>query len=193
MASGRKEERRKQLRKQYEGLDPAYVLQAGKAIAETVISLPVFQRAASVFVYLSMDREPATDAIIKAAFAAGKTVYVPKCEGRCMKAVRIHADSRMKTGRLGIPEPEDDSITAGNRIDLSVIPCLSATPEGYRLGHGMGYYDRFLQDTETCRLCLCFGKVLAADLPCDSHDARMDLVVTEADVFRICGTGRQPG
>ena len=74
MASGRKEERRKQLRKQYEGLDPVYVLQAGKAIAETVISLPVFQRAASVFVYLSMDREPATDAIIKAAFAAGKTV-----------------------------------------------------------------------------------------------------------------------
>ena len=54
MASGRKEERRKQLKKQYEGLDPAYVLQAGKAIAETVISLPVFQRAASVFVYLSM-------------------------------------------------------------------------------------------------------------------------------------------
>ena len=192
MTSGRKEERRKQLKKQYEDLDPAYVLDAGKAIAGTVISLPVFQRAASVFVYLSTDREPDTAAIIKAAFAAGKTVYVPKCEGRCMKAVQISADSKLQAGKLGIPEPEDDSIIAGDRIDLSVIPCLSATPEGCRLGHGMGYYDRFLKETKTYRLCLCFGEVLAAELPCDELDERMDLVVTETRVM-ACGSGRQPG
>ncbi|MBQ3272036.1 MAG: 5-formyltetrahydrofolate cyclo-ligase [Solobacterium sp.] len=193
MTSGRKAERRKQLKKQYEDLNPAYVLKAGSAIAETVISLPVFQRAASVFVYLSTEHEPDTSAIIKAAFAAGKTVYVPKCEGRCMKAVRIRADSKLKAGKLGIPEPEDDSITAGNRIDLSVIPCLSVTREGDRLGHGMGYYDRFLKAAETCRLCLCFNELLATELPCDSQDERMDLVVTETDVFRIDGKMRQPG
>ena len=191
--SRQKRECRKQLKEQYEHLDPAYVLKAGQAIAETVISLPVFQHASSVFVYLSTPREPDTAAIIKAAFAAGKSVYVPKCEGQVMKAVRIHPDSVMKAGRLGIMEPQDDSVTAGDRIDLSIIPCMSVTPEGCRLGHGMGYYDRFLKETETCRLCLCFDEMMSDRLPFDSRDEPMDLVASEAGVISVSAAARQPG
>ena len=71
---------------------------------------------------------------------------------------------------------------AGEKIpqpDLILVPCVAAAMDGRRLGHGAGYYDRFLAGRGAKTFCLCFGRLLREDLPAGPEDIRMDAVVTE--------------
>ena len=68
----------------------------------------------------------------------------------------------------GIPEP-----------DLILVPCVAASPGGIRLGHGAGYYDRFLAEHSGKAVCLCFRALLRADLPMEETDIPMDLVISD--------------
>ena len=63
--------------------------------------------------------------------------------------------------------------------DLILVPCVTATPNGVRLGHGAGYYDRFLAEHSAKTVCLCFGALLRGDLPAEETDIPVDLVITE--------------
>ena len=155
------------------------------AIAREVLRSSVWQKAGSVVLYLSMPTEPDTSALIAAAFAAGKRVCLPKCVDRhTMIAVPVADLNGLVPGGFGIPEPaflpED---TAPPQIDLTVAPCVGASENGGRIGHGAGYYDRFLAERHTFKLCLCFSELLTAGIPLGEHDIRMDAVVTETGVY----------
>ncbi len=159
--------------------------EASGKITVQVLSSPLYRQAASLFVYVSTEQEPDTCAIMEDAWKAGKAVYVPKCSGQGrMDAVRVFGWDDLAPGAYGVPEPvgapADGLLPA---IDLAVVPCVSATAEGKRLGHGAGYYDRFLRAHPMPRLCLCFHALLLTDLPTDQLDAPMDAVITEEGTF----------
>lgn len=158
---------------------------ASAAIAAAVLESGVYREAESIFVYLGTDREPDTDAIVRDALARDKAVYVPQCVGpHHMQAVRITADSAFIAGAFGIREPADISDWAAPEdMDLCLVPCVSVTTDGVRLGHGGGYYDAFLARCRGYRLCLCFAECISPALPAEEHDAVMDAVCTERGLF----------
>ena len=163
---------------------PADYLRAASArIQDRVLALPAYRDAASVFLYLAMPGEPATDRILAQALEDGKEVYVPKCISRNeMLAVRIRGLSGLKPGAFGIPEPEDASETGtAEELDLILVPCLSAAPDGRRLGHGAGYYDRFLGGSGAAAraVCLCFRRMLCEEIPADERDVRIPVLISE--------------
>ena len=159
--------------------------EASEKIKERVLASPAYQQAGSGFIYVSVDREPDTRALIENAWQSGKAVYVPKCYGRGrMDAVRVWNWDDLVPGAYGIPEPV--SVPADGdfpALDLALVPCVRATPDGRRLGHGAGYYDRFLRAHPIPCLCLCFHAMLLDDLPTDQLDVRMDAVITEKGLF----------
>lgn len=76
----------------------------------------------------------------------------------------------------------------GHGIDLFIVPGVAFTRSGNRLGHGMGYYDKYLtQHAEKyshkkitiMALALNEQIVDVEDLPMDDHDVRLNYVVTE--------------
>jgi len=178
-------ELKKQLRREYKARGAAlaaeYRQNADERIREAVLRSESWQRAAGVFLYVSMWAEPDTRALLAAALAAGKRVYVPLCcPEHVMKAVQIRSLDELRPGMRGIPEPPADGAAAGpEELDLAVVPCVAATAAGERLGHGAGYYDRFLRLYGCETLCLCYGALLAENLPTDEWDVRMDRVITE--------------
>ena len=57
--------------------------------------------------------------------------------------------------------------------------------EGRRLGHGAGYYDRYLP---RCEKALCLGVAFEAQrlerVATEAHDRTMDRIVTEKEIIK---------
>lgn len=159
----------------------AYLEEAGRKIEEKVISSSVFKKSKNIFIYVSVKNEPPTKNIIIEALSGGKNVFVPKClGGGIMKAVRIENLDDLVPGMMSIPEPKPDLKTESpENIDLVIVPCVTATKSLKRLGHGGGYYDRFLEKTKAFKLCLCYEKIISHDIPTEEFDVLMDFVLTE--------------
>lgn len=180
-------ERKKALRKsvttRLKLLPGSYRSAASESIAQQVLASEEYRRAKRIFLYIGMPTEPDTAAIIGAALTDGKDVYVPKCISKTeMLAVRIRSTDDLVPGAYGIPEPQDCSETiAPDAIDLILVPCVSAWTDGRRLGHGAGYYDRFLKGNARKTFCLCFRKALSPDIPTDENDVLMHRVICDPE------------
>lgn len=181
-----KKKLREKIRAQIRAFSPEEKARSDARIFRAVLSLSLYQRAKVIFVYVSLDWEIDTHALIKDALSGGKTVAVPKClPGGRMEVYRLDDFHRLKAQTLGILEPEEgaDKI-AEERLELALIPCLSCTKDGIRLGQGGGYYDRFLAGKKRLfKLALCRESLLSKNLPCEAHDIRMDAVLTETAYF----------
>ena len=158
-----------------------YLTASDAAIEAAVLALPEWAAAGTVFIYVSVRREPETRGLIRAALAGGKRVAAPRCLGEgVMEARELRALEDLRPADHGLLEPPETALRIPpEEIDLAVIPCVAADRTGHRLGHGGGYYDRFLARTGAFRLCLCRGKNLLDAVPAGEYDVKMDAVVTE--------------
>ena len=101
-----------------------------------------------------------------------------------MDAVRIDAWDALKPDRLGILEPaEARGARIAQKVDLCVVPCVCAGRDGKRLGHGGGYYDRWLKAHAAPSVCLCFDRMIRENIPLDIWDIPMNHVLTENGFF----------
>ena len=162
-------------------IDPACLKQASRIIQNKVMSLPEYRKSRKVFCYVSVNGEVATDLILKDALD-NKELLVPKCLDKgIMKAIKISSLDELVRGSYGIPEPVGS--VAEEDYDLVIVPCLCAGKNGERLGHGAGYYDRFLQESRRLKICLCMEENIREDIPMEQHDLYMDLVITEENIY----------
>lgn len=175
-----KKKLRRRMREQMRSLPADYVQAAGADIQGQILSSARYREAESIFLFVSMPKETPTDRILRQALADGKKVFVPKCSPKEMKAVRIRDPEHLYPGMLGILEPSDCSETmTAEELDLILVPCLAAAPDGRRLGHGGGYYDRFLEGHTENAVCLCFRRMFCDEIPMDQYDVLMPCVVAE--------------
>lgn len=92
----------------------------------------------------------------------------------------------VRKGTHGIEVP-----VAGSRIKPRVIvaPLLAFDRDGARLGYGGGYYDRTLEAFRRAGVAVAVGFAFAGQettsVPSDSGDQKLDIVVTENEIFRI--------
>lgn len=88
-------------------------------------------------------------------------------------------------GRYGIEEPLHNSPLL--QPDLLLVPMVAFDRNGYRLGHGGGYFDRTITALRKTRLIVCIGLAYAFqeidDFPQEEHDTKMDYVVTDKEVL----------
>ena len=163
------------------------IAKSDEEIQLRLLQLPYFLTAESIFTYVSMEREPCTKEIIDTAFTMGKRVYVPRClpgKEKIMEAVEIFSWDDLQPGTLGILEPRKEIEGAKAQVfSLMIIPCVSADRRGGRLGHGAGYYDRFLSVSGFNKIALCFEKLLTDDIPLEETDVHMDGVATEDAIY----------
>ena len=152
------------------------------AICESVTSLPQFESADVVLSYVSVGSEVDTLSIIEKALAAGKTVACPRCESKShtMTFYRIRSLDDLCEGAYGLLEPrgdESDLVSCEGRDAICIVPALAFDRMGRRLGYGGGYYDRFLAEFDGASVGLCYGECVADNLPADSYDRCVDIVI----------------
>src|SRR5690606_8126144 len=138
-----------------------------------------FKSARTGGAYYAFRSEVRTDLIIERARSLGKKVALPRVEGENLAFYELSSDNRLGTGRFGIMEPLPYSPV--NNIDLLVVPGGAFDKQGYRLGYGKGYYDRYLEkNKKTISLCvgLAYSFQLLDCLPLREHDIRLDAIAT---------------
>jgi 5-formyltetrahydrofolate cyclo-ligase len=88
---------------------------------------------------------------------------------------------------MNVPEPAASA--KERRPDLLIVPLLAFDNDGYRLGYGAGYYDRYLSEHRAKRTIRAIGIAYAGQhvdkLPHEPHDEPLDAVVTEERVWRF--------
>lgn len=169
------------------GLSEDYRLSADKAIAEHVIASDDYQQAQVVFCFVNMDGEVNTQPIIEEALARGKVVCVPKVMGKGhMEAFQITSYEDFEVSDYGIREPKEGCpLIEPEQIDLGIIPNIVLSKDGYRLGYGGGFYDRYLLRTQMKRFGVCRAQLIQENLPVEAHDEKVDAIVSELGITAV--------
>lgn len=153
------------------------------AITEKLLELEKVQSAELILPFVSARGEVGTREFISKCLEAGKTVAVPRCiDGSNMEFCVIHTFDDLEKGMYGIDEPKQhcEIIKAENaQNSVLIVPALCFNPDGYRLGYGKGYYDRFISRYKGYTVGVCYSEFMTDDIPVDEYDRCVDIVITE--------------
>ena len=178
-------------------LSPVERTTAEAAIYESLFSLPAWREATVICGYMSVRGELNTTPILHRAISEGKTVALPvtvtdATEGRMIfRSLPDGELDRLVPARFGIPEPAEDCPElhpADFSGALILVPALAFDHEGYRLGYGGGYYDRFLQglleeNIPATTVGLAFSACVTDMLLRNPHDIPVQFILDERRII----------
>ena len=142
------------------------------------MSDPRLLDAKSVGLYLPMETEPSIDEVVEFLFDRGVTVCVPVLRGDDLIMTSIDADTQWGINSYGIAEPISGEVIAD--ADVYIVPMVAYHGKD-RLGHGKGYFDRYLADKKGYRIGVAYA-CQRADFDVQAHDVPMDKVITEEEI-----------
>ncbi len=153
-----------------------------KEISRKIIQSDYFKKAEQILVFASVDDEFDTENIIEKCRIENKSVFYPLCidnQGE-MTFFKVNSQEDLQSGMYNIPEPKSTCKEyKPEKNDLIIVPCLSVDKNGYRIGYGKGYYDRFLKDFKGVSICPCYEQLLTDSLPTDEYDVKINILITE--------------
>lgn len=167
-------------------LPAGYLARSGLAIARQVANIPEYREADTVLAFYGTDREIDTVPLLTQILTDGKRLLLPRCIAPgTMEAREVFSLTHLHAGKFGIMEPKQNSpVVDPSAISLTLVPCLAADPSGNRLGHGGGYYDRYLPACHGAAILLCPERLVMERIPQEAHDSFFSILVTERSVFR---------
>lgn len=145
----------------------------------------------NIMIFVSFRNEIYTHDLIKKWLTEEeKNIYVPYIESNAdkMNISQISDfENDLEHGVYDILEPtkEVKNKKEGVDLDIIVVPGLVFTKDGYRIGYGGGYYDKFLSEvsSEVKKVGIVYSDFVVDDLPVDDHDLPVDLIMTERETI----------
>ncbi len=177
---------RKQLKEKRNTLDNKAELSG--VISDIFLQSELYKNCDTVFVYSSLGSEVSTDKIIAKAFSDSKRVAFPKCLDKSgnMKFYFVTSQEELTKGYYDILEPPTyNEANIANCKTVCLVPGISFSLDGYRLGYGKGYYDRFLSEFHGICVGLCYSELLSESLPADPHDKKVDYLITDKRIYNF--------
>ena len=141
-----KSELRKQVLHEMKDLPREQKQAMDQALTDQFLEHPFYQEAKIIATYLSFPHEFQTQELIEQALKDGKKVLIPKTYPKGRMDFVVYDPQQLVKTSFGLLEPQGDlEVVDASQIDLIHVPGLAFTTEGYRIGYGGGYYDRYLK------------------------------------------------
>jgi 5-formyltetrahydrofolate cyclo-ligase len=153
-------------------------------LKKKLFSLEEFKKAKCVMFYVSKDYEVDTHKMIDESIAMGKKVVVPITlkEEKTLKPSELKdREKELIKGHYGVHQPREKHIrpVSPEKVELMIVPGIAFDKSGHRLGHGEGYYDRFLEKvpSDVFTVGLAFDFQVVDELPRQDTDIPVDKVI----------------
>jgi len=183
-----KEKLRCEMRTRLRGMSPALHAEASLVICQMAANLPAFLKSRRVALFAPLPSEPDVHPLIEEAWAQAKRVVLPlMIQHGSTPELDWHEvtswDDVVLPGPFGLREPDP---LRCRRVPLAELDCVfmpgvAFDAEGFRLGRGGGFYDRFLSLTPPTLPCigLMFSLQKVPAVPREPHDQALRRVITE--------------
>ncbi len=144
-------------------------------IREKLFSEKKFKNANFIMSYVSKRYEVDSWEIIRKSLEMGKKVAVPYVlkEERVMIPSLILDPAELLPGPYGVYQPHSDNVRQVdfNQLEIVLVPGIAFDRDGNRLGHGQGYFDRFLKKIpKTYSIGLAYELQILNSLPIFEED-----------------------
>ena len=165
---------------------------AGQAAARALIDLELMRRAVRIALYAALPYELPTRLVFDAVVEQTGAALLPRTTDPLgLEFFAVERWEDLRPGAFGVLEPSEEGTPV--RLlpgDLVVVPGVAFDEDGYRLGHGKGYYDRaFAAELGDAPTLVGFGyefQIVDA-VPHDHRDRQMDAIVTDRKVRDCSG------
>ena len=173
-----KAELRKKILQEMKALSQEQKHAMDRVLTERFLQHPFYQEVKTIATYLSFPHEFQTQELIKRMLKDGKKVLIPKTYPKGRMEFVVYDPKQLAKTSFGLLEPQGDlEVVEPSQIDLIHVPGLAFTREGYRIGYGGGYYDRYLEHFA--------GHTMSTIYPCqvqefnsENHDIPVQEVLT---------------
>ena len=158
-----KSELRKQVLQKMKSLTQEEKMRMDQTLTGRFLQHPFYEKAKVIATYLSFPHEYQTQYLIEHALQDGKKVLIPKTYPKGRMDFVVYNPQQLVRTSFGLLEPEGElTVVDRSQIDVIHVPGLAFTTEGYRIGYGGGYYDRYLKHFS--------GNTLSTVYPCQVQD-----------------------
>lgn len=187
-----KKEFRKKVISERKKQNPDIINSNSQLIFQNLLKLDEIKKAKIVMAYLDFNNEVETDSIINYLLSKEQKVVVPISivkERKLFLSEIKDIETEVSIGTYGIREPKLEFIRPVNSqdIDIVIVPAVAYDTNGYRLGYGGGYYDRFLDSLrdDCLTVGIAFEIQIFDEVPKEDHDAQLDYIITEKRIIKI--------
>lgn len=159
-------------------------LEAENSITANALEFIKHKEYSSVGIVLPMKIEYNTWKLIDEMIQLNIEVYSPQChyDDKSMTFHRLTSRDEVGSDEKGIPIPNTDA-AVNNNVDLLIVPGLVFSTDGYRIGYGGGFYDRFLTTFKGDTASVIFSEQLGETIV-QQHDLPVDILITDKEILR---------
>lgn len=172
-------------RKKYRGIRKQISAQnkkdASKGVSERVIKLIEENGFTRILLYAALPEEINLDGVFD-ALSASLEFYFPRVTGDVMEFYRVKKLEDLEEGNFHVREPKEacESIEYKEGKYLMLVPGMAFDEEGYRLGYGKGYYDKYLSmnaNKDIVTVGVCFKECFVDEITHDEYDVKVGKVI----------------
>lgn len=184
-----KKDLRKSMLQKREHLSLLEVQGKSHQINQQIIILSTYHSAKTILTYLPIKNEPETLPTIKNAWIQKKQVLIPvtQTNNKTLILSKLENLKELTKGYYGIPAPKPEYLrpVSSDAVDICFIPGLAFDRQGYRLGYGGGYFDRFLPQLrpDCLKVALAYDFQVLDYIPKTKLDIPIDIIITESAIY----------
>lgn len=161
------------------------------AIMDKITSLDIYKHSKVVFIYMDFKNEVITSNLIKHMLSEKKRVVIPYTDSinTVLIPSEITKESDLKQNSFGYYEPKSILPVNIEEIDLVIVPGVVFDKNLNRIGFGKGYYDKILNRLKPSakKIALAHDFQVLEDIPAEEHDVKMDMIITEKNIYPFTG------
>ncbi|WP_009547408.1 5-formyltetrahydrofolate cyclo-ligase [Crocosphaera subtropica] len=180
-----KKELRQKIIKKREKLSKIDWMNKSNKLCENLQNYPLLQKSKTILAYFSVRQEPNLISLFSTDYNWG----FPRCVKKSLIWHSWRREDPLIPGKYGILEPAANApILTPEKVDLILVPAVACDYNGYRLGYGGGFYDRFLNSPQwhsIPTIGIIFEFALLPQLPYEPWDQKLQAICTENEIISI--------